>query len=132
MKKFDGIRNTFRIMTWSWGFIRPWRKTFIICALLGMMQNAWMSVTSAYLIGQTTLHAATGNYRAMFGTVGLVAVIALAGIIVITATNYHSSKINIRGTVEILKALFEFMILVLWPVTSWACFKNHMSGPLPE
>ncbi|WP_135549663.1 ABC transporter ATP-binding protein [Paenibacillus cymbidii] len=102
----DSIRHTFRMMAWSWQFIRSWRTQYLLCFVLSILQNAWMSITSAYLIGQTTMHAATGNFAAMLDTIGIVAVIVLFGIIVITAANYHSSRIHILGFAQIRKALF--------------------------
>jgi ABC-type multidrug transport system fused ATPase/permease subunit len=103
---FENIRHTSHMMTWSWRFIRDWRAGFILCSVFSVLQNAWMSVTSAYLIGQTTAHAATGDFTAMLGTIGLVAAIAAAGIITITITNYFTSQINIQGLAKLRKALF--------------------------
>ncbi len=103
---FDSIRHTFHMMAWSWRFIRPWRMRFLLCSVFSVMQNAWMSITSAYLIGQTTAHAATGNFTAMFGTAGLVAAIAAAGIITITITDYQTGNINTLGLAQLRKALF--------------------------
>lgn len=102
----DSIRYTFRMMAWSWRFIRSWRICFVLCSVFSITQNAWMSITSAYLIGQTTAHAATGDFAAMLGTVGIVAAIAGVGIVTITITNYHTSKINILGLAQLRKALF--------------------------
>lgn len=102
----DGIRHTFRMMTWSWRFIRTWRSGYILCAALGILQNAWMSITTAYLVGQTTAHAAAGDFAAMLRTIGIVAVSAIAGIAVITAVNYHAARIHVLGLAQIRKALF--------------------------
>ncbi|MBO9609659.1 MAG: ABC transporter ATP-binding protein [Paenibacillaceae bacterium] len=102
----DSIRHTFRMMAWSWRFIRSWRTRYLLCSVLSILQNAWMSVTSAYLIGQTTAHAATGNFAAMLDTIGIVAVIVFVGIIVITAVNYLTSRIHVLGLAQIRKALF--------------------------
>jgi ABC-type multidrug transport system fused ATPase/permease subunit len=105
-KSIENIRHTFHMMWWSWQFIRSWRISFILCSLISITQNAWMSVTSAYLIGQTTEFAATGNWHAMVGTIGLVAVIIAIDIVMITAVNYFTSKINILGLAQLRKTLF--------------------------
>ncbi|WP_409345187.1 ABC transporter ATP-binding protein [Paenibacillus sp. MBLB4367] len=102
----DSIRHTFRMMAWSWRFIRSWRTRYLLCSVISILQNAWMSITSAYLIGQTTAHAATGNFAAMLDTIGIVAVIVLVGIIVISAVNYHTSRIYVLGLAQIRKDLF--------------------------
>lgn len=102
----DSIRYTLHMMAWSWQFIRNWRVRFIICSVFNVTQNAWMSITSAYLIEQTTAHAATGNFKAMFNAVVVVATIVITGVIVITFTNYHTSKINILGLAQLRKTLF--------------------------
>lgn len=106
-KSIESIRHTFHMMAWSWQFIRSWRIRFIVCSLFSITQNAWMSVTSAYLIGQTTAHAATGDWGAMLGTVSIVALITLAGIVTITAVNYFTSKINILGLAQLRKTMFS-------------------------
>jgi len=105
-KSIDNIRHTFRMMVWSWQFIRSWRVRFIICSLFSITQNAWMSVTSAYLIGQTTAHAATGDWGAMLRTVGLVAIVMAVGIVTITTVSYLTSKMNIFGLTRLRKTLF--------------------------
>ena len=102
----DSVRNTFRMMFWSWRFIYDWRICFILCSVLSIMQNAWMSVTSAYLIGQTMAHAASGEYIAMLRTAGIVAGVAGSGIILITGVNYYISRINILGLAHLRKTLF--------------------------
>jgi ATP-binding cassette subfamily B protein AbcA/BmrA len=102
----ENIRHTVHMMTWSWRFVRSWRMRFILCTVFSIMQNAWMSITSAYLIGQTTAHAATGDFAAMLRTIGIVAAIAAAGIITITITNYYTSQINILGLAQLRKAMF--------------------------
>lgn len=102
----DGIRHTFRMMAWSWRFIRAWRKRYLLCSVLSILQNAWMSLTSAYLIGQTTAHAATGNFAAMLDTIGIVSVIIIVGILVLTAVNYYTSQIHVLGLAQIRKSLF--------------------------
>lgn len=105
-KSIESICYTFRMMAWSWQFIRSWLILFIVCSLFSITQNAWMSVTSSYLIGQTTAHAATGDWRAMLHTVSIVAIITVAGIITITMVNYYTSKINILGLAQLRKTLF--------------------------
>ncbi|EPY10959.1 ABC transporter ATP-binding protein [Paenibacillus alvei] len=102
----DSIRDAFRMMGWSWRFVRTWRTSYLLCTVLSILQNAWMSITSAYLIGQTTAHAVTGDFAAMLDTIGIVAVIVFVGIIVITAVNYHTSRIHVLGLAQIRKALF--------------------------
>lgn len=102
----DNIRHTFRMMAWSWRFIQTWRTRYLLCSMLSVLQNAWMSITSAYLIGQTTALAVTGNFAAMLNTIGIVAVVVVAGIIVITSVNYHASRIHILGLAQIRKSLF--------------------------
>ncbi|MBD3920016.1 ABC transporter ATP-binding protein [Paenibacillus sp. PR3] len=102
----DNIRHTLRMMAWSWRFIRTWRTRYLLCSMLSILQNAWMSITSAYLIGQTTALAVTGNFAAMLNTIGIVAVVVIAGIIVITSVNYHASRIHILGLAQIRKSLF--------------------------
>jgi ABC-type multidrug transport system fused ATPase/permease subunit len=89
------------------------------------MQNAWMSITSAYLIGQTTAYATTGNFKAMLGTIGIVAVITALGIITITIVNYQTSKINILGLAQLRKALFAKLCAM--PVADAGC---QLSGDL--
>jgi ABC-type multidrug transport system fused ATPase/permease subunit len=105
-QSIKNLRNTFGMMAWSWQFIRSWRVRFLLCSLISITQNAWMSVTSAYLIGQTTAHAATGNWAAMLQTVRLVAIIIAAGIVAITAVNYFTAKINLHGLAQLRKTLF--------------------------
>ncbi len=124
-KSIDSILHTFRMMTWSWQFIRSWRIRFIVCSLFSIMQNVWMSITSAYLIGQTTMHAATGDWEAMLGTVGLVAFIVVIGIITITMVSYFTCKINILGLAQLRKALFAKLNTM--PV---ADAENQLSGDL--
>ncbi|MFC5406154.1 ABC transporter ATP-binding protein [Cohnella soli] len=108
----DSIRYTFRMMAWSWRFIRSWRIRYLLCSVIGILQNAWMSITTAYLIGQTTAHAATGNFPAMLDTVGIVAVIVVVGIIVITTVNYHASQIHVLGLAQIRKSLFAKLTMM--------------------
>ncbi|SDX49117.1 ABC transporter ATP-binding protein [Paenibacillus sp. CF384] len=102
----DSIRHTVRMMIWSWQFIKTRQRSYIGCSLISVLQNAWMSITSAYLIGQTTAHAATGNFAAMLQTIGAVAVSVILGIIVMTAVNYKAAAIKILGLAQIRKALF--------------------------
>ena len=102
----ENILHTVRMMAWSWRFVHTWRVCFVLCSIFSIMQNAWMSITSAYLIGQTTAHAATGDFMAMLGTIGLIAAIAAAGIITITITNYYTLQINILGLAQLRKAIF--------------------------
>jgi ABC-type multidrug transport system fused ATPase/permease subunit len=65
-----------------------------------------MSITSAYLIGQTTALAATGDFAAMLDTIGAVAIIVIAGIVVMTTVKYYASQIHVLGVAQIRKALF--------------------------
>lgn len=102
----DSIGYTFRMMVWSWQFIRTWRTRYLLISVLSILQNAWMSVTSAYLIGQTTAHAATGDFASMLDTIGIVSVIAFIGIIIITVVNYYTSQIHSLGLAQIRKSLF--------------------------
>lgn len=124
-KSIEGIRNTFHMMVWSWQFIQMRRTQFFICSLFSITQNAWMSVTSAYLIGQTTAHAATGDWKAMLGTVGVVGVIILVGIIIVTAANYSISNISILGLAQLRKAMFAKLNSI--PVS---VAKKQLSGDL--
>ncbi|SFS64043.1 ABC transporter ATP-binding protein [Paenibacillus sp. BC26] len=121
----DSIRHTCRMMIWSWRFIATWRKSYIGCSLISMLQNAWMSITSAYLIGQTTAHAATGNFEAMLQTIGAVAVIVMLGMIVMTAVNYKAAAIKVLGLAQIRKALFAKLSAI--PA---AKADSHLSGDM--
>ena len=103
---FDSIRHTFAMMAWSWRFIRTWRTRYVLCSALTILQNAWMSITSAYLIGQTTALAVTGDFAAMLNTIEIVAVTVIAGIIVIAAVNYQTSRVHVLGLAQIRKAMF--------------------------
>lgn len=105
-KSIDNIRQTLHMMTWSWQFIRSWRMRFILCSLISITQNAWMSITSAYLIGQTTAHAATGDWGAMLKTLGLVVGIVAVGVVAITAVSYFTSKTNALGLAQLRRRLF--------------------------
>lgn len=122
---FDGAGHMFHMMAWSWQFIRKWCIGFLLCSVFSVLQNAWMSITSAYLIGQTTAHAATGDFRAMLGTLGMVAIIAAAGMAIITLTNYHTSRINILGLAQLRKTLFAKL-----NVMSTAEAQRQLSGDL--
>lgn len=124
-KNVESVLHTFRMMLWSWRFIRRWSVPFVIISIVSITQNAWMSITSAYLIGQTTEHAATGNFKAMLGTVGVVSIIALIGIIMITAISYYSSKLHILGLGNLRKALFAKLNAI--PVSS---AEQYLSGDM--
>jgi ATP-binding cassette subfamily B protein AbcA/BmrA len=65
-----------------------------------------MSITSAYLIGQTTALAATGDFAAMLDTIVVVVIIVIAGIVVMTTVKYYASQIHVLGLAQIRKALF--------------------------
>ncbi|MWC30519.1 ABC transporter ATP-binding protein [Paenibacillus sp. MMS18-CY102] len=102
----DGITHTFRMMVWTWRFIQQWRTRYVLCSALGILQHAWMSITTAYLIGQTTAHAATGDFASMLDTISMVAVVIFVGIIVITAVNYQVSRIHVLGLAQLRKTMF--------------------------
>ncbi|GFN32287.1 ABC transporter ATP-binding protein [Paenibacillus xylaniclasticus] len=119
------IRHTFKMMAWSWRFIRSWQKRYWLCSTLSVLQNAWMTITSAYLIGQTTAHAASGNFAAMLNTIAIVTVIMMIGIMVITSVNYYTSQIYVLGLAQLRKALFAK--LTGMPA---AAANRHLSGDL--
>lgn len=102
----DSILNTVLMMRWSWRCIRPWRTRYLLCSVLSILQNAWLSITTAYLIGQTTAHAAAGDFSRMLDAISIVVTIVIAGVVVITAANFHTLRIHALGLAQLRKALF--------------------------
>lgn len=122
---FDNLRHTFRMMTWSWQFVRSWRIRYFLYSFISVLQNAWLSVTSAYLIGQTTYHAARGDFSGMLDTICIVAMIVIPGIVIISIISYWTSRIQALGLAQIRKSIFAKLCAI-----SAAGANRHSSGDL--
>ena len=127
-RALSGLRHfvhIMRTMVWSWQFIRPWMVSFVLCAVLSMLQNAWLSLTGSYLIGEATGHVMTGDFQAMLRTIGVVSLVAIVGILLMTLSGYVLQTIHQKGLGELRKALFAKLSDV-----SAADASNWMSGDL--